>query len=243
MALQPPINPDQGFILTLRQVPFFSNASDAVLLELAGCCVSKHYAKDQFIFLEGESCPGLFVVHQGSVKIFKLSDDGREQILAVETSGHAIAELPAFDDGPYPASARAAEETTLLLMPKTHIQRLFLKYPEIALGVVRSFSARLRRLTALVEGLAFKEVSQRLAQFLLLAAKKRGASTPEGIRFELPFTHQEIAARIGTVRELVSRGLSRFRDEGILTFKDHIFIIHDMERLQAETHTHERRAC
>jgi len=220
---------------TLKRVPFFSRLTDEVLLEMAESCVTKHYTKDQFIFLEGETCPGLFVVHRGAVKIFKISETGREQVLAIERPGRPIAELPAFDDGPYPASATAIEETTLLLLPKDQFRRLFSKYPDIALGVVRSLSLRLRKMVELVEELAFKEVGQRLAHFLLEVAHKQGQPTPEGIVFELHPTNQEIAARIGTVRELVSRGLSRFRDLGILTIKDRTVTLHDLEALRAQT--------
>lgn len=227
-------DPKQAVVQTLRHVPFFSRLSDDVLLEMAGSCVVKHYAKDQFVFLEGDACPGLFVVHRGAVKIFKMSETGREQVLAIERSGRPIAELPAFDDGPYPASAMALEETSLLLLPKEHFRRLFVKYPDLALGVVRSLSMRLRKMVELVEELAFKEVGQRLAHFLLEVAEKRGRPTPEGVVFKLHPTNQEIAARIGTVRELVSRSLGRFRDLGILTIKDRTVTIHDLDSLRAQ---------
>jgi len=234
MTLQAQDDPKQAGVPTLKHVPFFSRLSDEVLLEMANSCVLKHYQRDQFIFLEGEACPGLFVVHRGAVKIFKMSETGREQVLAIERSGRPIAELPAFDEGPYPASAMAVEETTLLLLPKDQFRRLFFKYPDIALGVVRSLSMRLRKMVELVEELAFKEVGQRLAHFLLEAAEKRGRQMPEGLVFDLHPTNQEIAARIGTVRELVSRCLGRFRDLGILTIKDRTVTIHDIDRLSAQ---------
>lgn len=226
--------PKHPFLQTLRRVPFFSQLDDGVLREIAEHCVSKHYDRGQFIFLEGESSPGLFVVHEGAVKIFKLSETGREQVLAVERAGRPVAELPAFDEGPYPASAMAIEETTLLLLPKDHFRTLFFAHPEIALGIVRSLSMRLRRMVELVEELAFKEVHQRLAHYLLEMAEKWGEPTPRGIRFELRSTNQEIAAHIGTVRELVSRSLGRFRDQGILSLKERTVTIHDVDRLRAE---------
>lgn len=235
MRSQQPTDPKQVFVATLRQVPFFADLGEDVLLDMARSCVTKRYAKDQFIFLEGEASPGLFVVHQGKVKIFKLSESGREQVLAIERPGRPIAELPAFDGLPYPASAVAVEDTTLLLLPKNQFQRLFFKYPQMALGVVRSLSMRLRKMVELVEELSFKEVSQRLAHYLLQVAEKGGTSTPDGIVFELHPTNQEIAARIGTVRELVSRCLSRFRDMGILTIQDRTVTVHDLDRLRAQT--------
>ncbi|MBI3950731.1 MAG: Crp/Fnr family transcriptional regulator [Acidobacteria bacterium] len=235
MASQPSSEAKQAFAQTLKQVPFFASLTDDILLEMAKSCLVKHYAKEQFIFLEGETCPGLFVVHQGAVKIFKFSEGGREQVLAIEREGRPIAELPAFDELPYPASARAVEEATLLLLPKDQFRRLFFKYPEIAMGVVRSLSMRLRKMVGLVEELAFKEVSQRVAHFLLDIAEKWGQRTPEGIVFELRPTNQEIAARIGTVRELVSRCLSRFRDMGIISIQDRTVTVHDLNRLRAQT--------
>lgn len=213
---------------TLRKVPFLSRLSDDQLQILAEASLVKNYSKGEFVFLEGDPCPGIFIVHSGAVKIFKSSPGGREQVLTIERAGNSVAELPALDDGPYPASAQAQEDSTLLLIPKEEFHRLCRQQPDIALSLVRSLAGRFRRLVRLVEALAFLEVGQRLAAFLLEKASTSGPT------FSLDLTHQELAAQIGTVRELVSRTLARFQDQKIISIKGRTITILDIRRLREE---------
>ncbi len=219
---------------TLRKVAFFSTLSEPLLRDLAEACRPKHYRKGEILFLEGEPCPGLFIVHSGAVKIFKTSPGGREQILTVESAGRPIAELAVLDEGPYPASAMAVEDTTVLLIPKGDFHRLCRQHPEIAFGIIRSLAGRFRRLVGLIEALAFLEVGQRLARWLLEKALREGRPTARGLEFSLDLTHQELAAQIGTVRELVSRTLSRFQQQGLLAVENRVIVILDLERLKQE---------
>jgi CRP/FNR family transcriptional regulator len=221
-------------VATLRKVAFLSRLSEPELQALADASHVKRYSKGEIIFLEGDPCPGLYVVHSGAVKIFKVSPGGREQVLTIERAGNPVAELPVLDEGPYPASAMAVEDSTLLLIPRTDFHRLCRQHPDLALAVIRSLAGRFRRLVRLVEGLAFLEVGQRLARFLLEKAAQEGRPTSEGLQVPLGLTHQELAAQIGTVRELVSRTLARFQDQGILSIKGRTIILVDIERLRDE---------
>jgi CRP/FNR family transcriptional regulator len=219
---------------TLRKVAFFSTLGEPTLRALADACWPKHYRKGEILFLEGEPCPGLFVVHSGAVKIFKTSPGGREQVLTIESEGRPIAELAVLDEGPYPASAMAVEDTTVLLIPKSDFHRLCRQHPEIAFGIIRSLAGRFRRLVGLIEALAFLEVGQRMARWLLEKALREGKRTPRGVEFTLDVTHHELAAQIGTVRELVSRTLSRWQHQGILAVENRTIILLDLERLRQE---------
>ncbi len=219
---------------TLRKVAFFAQLEEPVLRALAEASQPKLYRKGEILFLEGEPCPGLFVVHSGAVKIFKTSIEGREQVLTVESEGRPIAELAVLDEGPYPASAMAVEDTAVLLIPRSDFHRLCRQHPEIAFGVIRSLAGRFRRLVGLIEALAFLEVGQRLARWILEKAEQQGQQTPRGLEFPLDLTHQELAAHIGTVRELVSRTLRRLQQQGVLTVENRTLIIRDLERLRQE---------
>lgn len=221
-------------IATLRKVPFLSRLSEPELQALAEASMVKHYNKGEIVFLEGDPCPGLYVVHSGAVKIFKTSLGGREQVLTIERPGNSVAELPVLDEGPYPASAMAVEDSTLLLIPRADFHRLCRQHPDLALALIRSLAGRFRRLVRLVEGLAFLEVGQRLARFLLEKAAQEGRTTPEGIQFPLDLTHQELAAQIGTVRELVSRTLARFQEQKLISVRDRTVVILDLPRLRDE---------
>jgi len=223
-----------GRMASLKKVNFFSALQDDALQALAESAVTLHFTKGELIFLEGGPCPGLFVVHSGAVKIFKMSPAGREQILTIETPGRPVAELAVLDDGPYPASAAANEDTVLFLIPKAEFHRLCRHHPDIAFRIIRSLAGRFRKLVGLVEILAFLEVGQRLARFLLEKANQEGKTTPSGIEVQVDMSHQEVASRIGTVRELVSRSLSRFQEQGMLTFRNRTVTVIDMDRLKAE---------
>ena len=161
--------------------------------------MERRFAPDEMLFWEGEPCAGIFLIVQGSVKIFRTSPGGREVMLAIETAPATVAELPLFDGGPYPASVRVVEPVVSLFINKTDFQQVCRQYPEVGLKVLAVVGRRLRHLVGLVESMTFGSVTQRLARLLLDASKGAG-----GENFELPVTHQELASRLGTVREVVA---------------------------------------
>jgi CRP/FNR family transcriptional regulator len=212
----------------------FSGLSDAELTFLAQRVVPRRYTAGEIVFSEGEPCSGLYVVESGHIRIFKSSANGREQVLSVEGPGSSVAELPVFDGGNYPASVAAVEDATLLFVSKQDFQTLCLTHPQVALKVLRVVGARLRRLVGIIEELSFTTVRHRLASFLLRLAQKEGKRTGKGAEVTLPTSNQELAAQIGTVRELVSRNLSRFQSEGLIQMDGRSVIIPDLKALEAE---------
>ena len=139
--------------------------------------------KDEILVAEGDPCEGLFVVQSGTIKLFKMAENGREQVLVIERAGSTVGELSVFDGGTFPASALAAEDSTLLFLPKREFLELCQRNSEVALAVIRSLAWRFRYLTSLVEELSLREVSHRLARFLRDRALKLGARTRRGIEF------------------------------------------------------------
>jgi CRP/FNR family cyclic AMP-dependent transcriptional regulator len=219
---------------TLRRVALFATLSEDELGFIAHRVIPRHYDAGEIIFTEGEPCQGLFVIRSGQVKIFKTSPDGREQVLLIAGPGGTVAELPVFDGGPYPASASAVTAAALLEVRKDDVRQLCLEHPEVALKLLRVVGARLRRLVAMIEELSFTTVRQRLAALLVREAEAKGRPTPRGVEFELPWTHQELAAQIGTVRELVSRNLSRFQSTGTIEVEGRKVLVTDRKALEAE---------
>ena len=161
------------------------------------------------MFSEGDDCAGLFIVMSGSIRIFKISPAGREHVLAVEGPGSSVAELPVFDGGSYPASAAAVRQSELLFVSRQDLRSLCLEKPEISLKLLQIVGARLRRLVGIIEELSFTTVRHRLVAWLLRQAG-------EGPNLEVGISHQELAAQIGTVRELVSRNLARLQAQGLI---------------------------
>jgi len=218
---------------TLARVDVFSGLTDAELDFLAERTVPRQYAPGEMIFAEGEPCAGLFVVERGSVRIFKTSPAGREQVLSIDGPGNSVAEVPVFDGGPYPASGAAVDRASLLLVRKQDFQALCMAHPEVALKVLRVVGARLRRLVGIIEELSFTTVRHRLAAFLLRLAQE-GTESQEGVEILLPGSNQDLAAQLGTVRELVSRNLSRLQSEGLIKLDGRRAIIPDKKALEAE---------
>lgn len=223
-------NPSQ----TLSRVAIFSGLNESEIAYLARHVVPRHFSAGETVFAEGEPCAGLYVVESGHVRIFKSSAGGREQVLSIEGPGSSVAELPVFDGGNYPASVTAVDDATLLFVSKQDFHSLCLAHPQVALKVLRAVGSRLRHLVGIIEELSFTTVRHRLAAFLVRLAKTSGKSVSEGIEIALPANNQELAAQIGTVRELVSRNLSYFQSEGMLKIEGRTVTVSNLKALEAE---------
>ena len=220
-------------IAALKSTPLFAELDEKTLGALAARAVERSYARDEILFIAGEEAHGLYVIVSGSVRAFRESVDGREQVIHVERAGATVAELPVFDDGPFPSTVAAEEETHVLFIDKRDVRRLSLEHPEIALAALKVLAGRLRRCAELVEALSLREVGQRLARFLLAEARTKGARFDKGVRVELTHTNQQIAARVGSVREVVSRALTRLQLDGLVRLEGRSLIVPDEKSLAA----------
>lgn len=217
----------------LKKVQMFHGLTEPELSYLASRALVKQYDHNQLVFSEGEPCTGLYVVADGTIRIFKTSPNGREQVLGIEGPGSSVAELPVFDGGSYPASVSSLSKSKLIFISRKDFQALVMEHPEVALKVLKVVGARLRRLVGIIEELSFTTVRHRLAAHLLRLAKTQGTKTADGVSFQLAGSQQELASHIGTVRELVSRNMSRLQAEGILSMNGKEIVVTDMNALQA----------
>ncbi|MBI1895859.1 MAG: Crp/Fnr family transcriptional regulator [Acidobacteria bacterium] len=213
-------------------VDLFSVLQPPELDTLAAAAVSRSYAPGQDLFNEGEPCTGLWVIAGGAVKIVKIAASGRQIVIAIQEAPATVAEVPVFDGGPYPATVTAIQSTQALLILKEDFHRICRRNPELTLRFLEVFGRRLRQLVTLVERVTFGNVRQRLAQMLIEFA---GAARND--TFSLPVTHEELAARLGTVREVVSRNLGRFQAEGLVRVQRREIRILSREGLLAEAAT------
>jgi CRP-like cAMP-binding protein len=203
-------------ISALRRTVLFGELKETELRALAERAIERRLKRDEILFVAGDEAAGLFVIAAGALRAFREGVDGREQVIHVERAGATIAELPVFDDQPYPSTVAAEEETVVLFLDKRDVKSLCLAHPEIALAALKLLAGRLRKCAALVEALSLREVDQRLARWLLTEARGRGRQTADGIELTLVLTNQQIAARIGSVREVVSRALSRLQQNNLI---------------------------
>lgn len=218
----------------LRKTQLFASLSETELEALASRVSNRRFERGALLFSEGDPCTGLFLVASGKIRIFKLSSGGREQVLAVEEPGSSFAELPVFDGGNYPASASALEDADILFISRKDFHNFCREHPEVALKVLAVVGSRLRRLIGIIEDLSFTTVRQRLITLILRLTQTSGAASRDGVRVELTKTHQDLAADLGTVRELVSRNLSRLQAEGFLLVEGRKIVVKDLEGLRRE---------
>ena len=214
----------------ISHIPLFAGLGENEIAALVQRAVERRFAAGELLFWEGEPCASIFLIVEGNVKIFKTSSGGRELMLSLETAPCTVAELPLFDGGVYPASVRAVDPVVALFVNKSDFQQVCRQYPDVALKILAVVGHRLRQLVGLVEAMTFGSVTQRLARLLLDASRQAGGEV-----FDLPHTHQELASRLGTVREVVSRNLARFRAEGLVRIEGHQMQILDRAGLERES--------
>jgi len=224
---------------TFRRLPLFADLSDRELTLFAERADRIQYDKGATIFTEGDVCNALLIVETGTVKVVKCAPDGRQQLLEIERRGNSLAEIPLFDGGTYPASAEAADHVVLLRLPADDFRKICLQNPELSLKVFKVLAHRLRHLFSLVEQLSFSTVRRRLIAHLLRIADEHGHQTSRGIEFELAENNEELAARLGTVRELISRNLGRLHGAGLIEMKRRAVTIPDVALLRNEVYKNE----
>jgi CRP-like cAMP-binding protein len=203
-------------IEALQRTALFCELPEEDHRALASRATERRLSRGETLFLAGEPAAGLYVVVRGAVRAYRVSTDGREQIIHVERSGATLAEVPVFDGGTYPSSTAAEEDSLVLFLPREEVLRLCLERPKISLAALRLLAGRMRKCAALVERLSLRDVDRRVAQLLLDEGGDYGQRTASGVSFSLALTHTQIANRVGSVREVVSRALSRLQASGLI---------------------------
>jgi len=214
----------------LRRVPFFSGLAEADIAQVSALVVSRSFPRDNLIVLAEDEGDTLFVIVEGQVKVSIISEDGREIILAILGKGEFFGEMSLLDGKPRSATVIAVENTELLALRRVDFLRLIERLPELAVKLLASLTARLRKADRKIESLALMDVSGRVASVLLQIGEEIGAETPKGTVVRNRPTHQELANMAGTTRETVSRVLKRLEQQGYIAAsgKD-LVILHERE--------------
>jgi CRP/FNR family transcriptional regulator len=224
-----------NLVETLRRLPLFTDLTDHELAVIAKRVTVRQLGPGAIVFSEGDACGELLIVSEGSVKLLKTASNGRQQLLSVERAGNSLSEISVFDGQPYPATAETMTPTSVLRLSAEHFRQICTQHPDVGLKVMKVLAHRLRRMSSLVEDLSFATVRGRLAAYLLHLAEQQGRQTPQGIEFELTENNEQLAARLGTVRELVSRNLGRLHNQGLIQMSRRKVLIPSVGALTAET--------
>jgi CRP-like cAMP-binding protein len=224
-------------ISTLRRLPLFTDLSESELAVVAERATRRRYDAGTVIFSEGEVCHELLIVEEGSVRLLKTAVNGRQQLIGIERPGSSLAEVPVFDAGRYTTTAEALSSTILVRVEAEHFRELCSQHPGVAVKFIKVLAHRLRHLDGLVEELSFSSVRGRLIAYLLRLAEERGRRNGRSAEFELNENNEELAARLGTVRELVSRNLGCLHGEGLIEMRRRMVTIPDMALLEKAAQT------
>ena len=199
---------------------------------LKAIAVSRTVGRGEHLFFEGDPSEGFFAVASGLAKIYKMTPDGREQVLRLVGPGECFAESSIFGDKLYPANAEALQPSEVWLIPKAPFLALIRAEPGLALELLSSMAEGIKRLVALVETLTFKDVNARLADYLLASAPENDRPGGGNISFSFEVEKKVIAAHLGTVSETLSRSLRNLKDRGFIREEDSRVLITDVEGLQ-----------
>jgi len=216
----------------LKRCPLFSDLEDREIAEIQAISASKRYPKGTLIFSEDEQALGFFVLISGKVKVYKLSPEGKEQILHIISPGETFAEAALFAGSTYPAFAESLAETRALYFSKEGFLNLIRRNPQISLNMIASLSHWLRKFVSLVEELSLKDVSARLSKYLIDLSAKSARSSERGIEFELDISKSQLASHLGTISETLSRALRKLRDSKIIEVEGKRITILQREALE-----------
>lgn len=210
----------------IKQCPLFSGVTAEDLERLAVVARLRDVDKGELLFSEGETALGFFVVASGAVKIFKLSPEGKERILHIVHPGSTFAEAAIFGNGRYPAHAEPLQKSQVLFFPKKEFLLLLHEHAQIAINMIGGMSRFLRQFAMQIEELTFKDVPARLACYLVELAGE------EGRVVTLPISKTQLASRLGTVSETLSRTFRKLSDEALLLVEGKVITILDRDRLE-----------
>jgi CRP/FNR family cyclic AMP-dependent transcriptional regulator len=225
----PSARPGMTNVALLKRVRYFGSLPAAELRRVAARCETRTLCPGEILFEESQACRGLFIVAEGSVDVRQTSVRGREQVFHTEGPGAALGEGPLFDRGGYIATAVATEPTRVLFLRRADLLDLCQRHPFVALSILETLARRMRHFAEIVTDLAFRSVLERLARYLDTLAR----SAAPGTALDLGLAQAQLAARLGTVRELVARAFAQLEESGIVTRKRARVVVRDPARLTA----------
>ena len=213
----------------IERVPIFSNLSKDEMFEVAVMCSAKTYERGEMIYQAGDEGGTLYVVHTGSVKVSRISANGKEQVIRIAGPGEFMGELSLFSEKPMANYGVAAKKTTICLLRGEDLKDIMQDHPEIGFKLLNELSERLGRVETMVEAANLNTVEQRIARSLLSLADEAGADT-----VDLGMSKGDYASTLGMSAESLSRKLRQFQDEELIALKGQRgIILLDREGLEA----------
>ncbi len=218
----------KNILNTIAQAPIFNGLDENHLKQLRRIALDKFYNRGEIVFLEKDDCSGFYLIIKGKVKIYKASLGGKEQILHIYGPGNPFGEVPVFSGQKFPANAQTITNSHLLFFPRVAFVELISKHPTLALNMLAVLSMRLRQFTVQVENLSLKEVSGRLASYILYLSKEQGREN----YVILAISKGQLASLLGTVPETLSRIFSKMTEQNLIDVDGRTIDLIDTEGLK-----------
>jgi len=216
-----------ALVATLRRTRMFADLSREDIEAVADACSTRALAKGEMLFREGDRSEGFYVLQTGAISVFKLTPDGREQIICVFRPPESFAEATLATVETYPANAVALEASQAIVVQRAQFRELIRQKPDLSLQMLGSMSVHLKHLVQTLQDYKGRQIEGRLADWLL-------RHLPEGTsEFELPVTKKNLAGQLGVTSETLSRTFARFRDEGLVRVQGPRILLCDRAGLRA----------
>jgi CRP-like cAMP-binding protein len=214
----------------LKGTPYFAGLAEEDIEAVAQRMFEQSIERGEMILMEEDPSEAVYFIASGAVKVFKTSVEGKEQILCLLRTGESFNDVPILDGGPNVASAMAITPVVLYGMTRSDMEELLRENPRIAMNVIKVLSKKVRHFVSMVEDLSFRDVTSRVAKLLLDYATDHGPSEDAAERPRL--TQQEMAAMVGTAREVVGRSLKVLEEEGAIRMDRHRIVVTNRKALQ-----------
>ena len=212
----------------ISEIPLFNGLPQDQISAIKQIAVEKHINKGQIVFSEGEEGHGFYVIAEGLIKIFKVSAEGKEQILHIYGAGQPFGEVPVFAGQKFPANAQALDKTRALFLPRAAIVDLIAANPSLALNMLAVMSKKLRQFTVQIENLSLKEMPARLASYLIFLAEEQDADE----LVILKISKGQLASILGTIPETLSRIFAKLSGRNLIRVDGKKITLLDREGLE-----------
>ncbi|KRB34471.1 hypothetical protein ASD99_02380 [Mesorhizobium sp. Root695] len=223
----------QDLSAAIERAPIFLGLDKHVLARIARIMRPQRIGAGRQVLVEGEPCTGLFLVVEGQIRLIKSTAEGRDQVLGILGPGATFNEIAVFDGGPNPFGAVSVGAAFLGFLPKSDMIRLLDQHPEVARAALKILSSRQRSLGSMVEDLALRDVTVRVARLLLGCVGHHGHIIESAETACEHITHQEIASMVGSVREVAQRALKQLERDGAISLQRSRVCVRDVSKLKA----------
>ena len=216
----------------IDNVSLFKDLCSTEIREIKKRLLIKRFKKNEVILREGELCQNIFIVKSGRIKIYRVSKDGKEQILDILEPGDHCACHPATPNWCCGGFAEVMIESVVWILSRRHFSEILNQNPQIALKLSKILGMRLKNYASMIENISLEDVKQRLIRFLVKQAHQKGIKTSNGIFFNLPMTRSELASFIGSARETTIRNLYDLQKKGFISIHNNYITIHKVKELE-----------